>query len=989
MRVVLTSLAVALVATLCVALVAPLLIDWSSHRAEIAARLSALTGGEVTLGGEITARLLPTPYVEIGEGAVAGPGPDAPRLTFASARLELALVKLASGAIRFTDIRLDRPVLTLRRRADGALNLPQAPPGRAGGIGFDRLVVSDGKVVVEASQGAPRREIDGIALIGDASSLAGPYHVSGSFEGPERAPVVFRLATEPKADGRIPVRLAVDSGKSWPALEFDGAADGSIVSGAAKLTGAVATPEGETPWRAAGRLVADSSRVALDPAQFRFGPDERGVQAEGSAALALASPPRLSLDIRAKQPNLDALLRRKGEDAAAPARALSLLLAALSPALDPARPHAVDARLSASQTILGGATLPDLSASLKAAPGSPLAIRLDLGLPGQTRLAANGRFEPGAAAKFVGTVDASSGDFDLFRQWAGVGAPAFAARASALADALPYRSGRLAGPVEVSAVGFSGQGLTITLDRSTLTGGLAFTEPVGAEPGRLFLDLATPSLDLASLPNVGLATIMLSDLDLSVSLGADALHVADVNDAALETGSLSLKLTKTGPDVRLDRFRVENLGGASVEAEGASGEDGISLAGHIRAGQLRDFAALVARLAPGPWTSLVAGRADLLSPAALAFEAHGQAGSVTTFSAKGSLGRTQASLSLEPGPRGSGQAIAASLDAPDTAALLRQLGLPASDQAKSGSAHVTLDAAGTFEGGYDVNGAATLAGVDLSGRGRFLPQAQGDAARLFGSVKAKGANVAPLLATLGFAPQGGPALGPADASADLTLRGDDWAVSKLAASVAGVKAKGEFTYHPAAAAAADALAAPDISRALEAVGGPGAPSAPPSHPEIAGELSLDRLSLGGLVSSRPGAARAAEAGRRLVGRQIRRAAAQSSPRLDPIVGRRAFPDGRLDRAKLPDPPRPRQGPARTRRDRRELARGLRLGSRDAPAHRRIGHALRRARRGPPGDPPDRICRGGRRGARLRFDRTKSRGADRGPRGKRKRPLRRR
>ncbi len=218
MRVVLTSLAVALVATLCVALVAPLLIDWSSHRAEIAARLSALTGGEVTLGGEITARLLPTPYVEIGEGAVAGPGPDAPRLTFASARLELALVKLASGAIRFTDIRLDRPVLTLRRRADGALNLPQAPPGRAGGIGFDRLVVSDGKVVVEASQGAPRREIDGIALTGDASSLAGPYHVSGSFEGPERAPVVFRLATEPKADGRIPVRLAVDSGKSWPAL---------------------------------------------------------------------------------------------------------------------------------------------------------------------------------------------------------------------------------------------------------------------------------------------------------------------------------------------------------------------------------------------------------------------------------------------------------------------------------------------------------------------------------------------------------------------------------------------------------------------------------------------------------------------------------------------------------------------------------------------------------------------------------------------------
>ena len=846
MRVVLTSLAVALVAALFVALVAPLFVDWSSHRADIAARLSALTGGQVTLAGPITAQLLPTPFFEVGEGSVTGPTPDAPKLTFASARLELALVKLMSGKIRFNDIRLDKPVLTLSRRPDGSLDLPKALPlDRAGEIGFDRLVVTNGQITMAEAGGSPAQKIERIAFTADAPSLAGPFRVVGSFAGPGGEPVGFRAATQKQAGGRTPLRLSVDPGKSWPALEFDGAIEGAAIAGSASVIGAASGPEGEVPWRASGTLIADVFHAALNPVEIRFGPEERAVRAEGSARLGFGEAARLNIELKAKQANLDALLRKKGEDAAAPVRALSLASTVLAPIFDGARPLAVEARLSAGQTILGGDTLPGLSASLSASPDSALAIGFDFVLPGNTRFKGDGRLEPGPAAKFVGTIDASSDEFGIFRSWAGAGAPRFAARASAFSEALPYHSLRLAGPVEISAVGISGQKVTLTLGRSTLIGSVAFTAPVGSDRGRLFLDLSSPSLDVAKPPDLPGSMSLVDDLDLSLSLSADALHVADLSDGPIDTGPVFLTLTKTGPEIRLERLSISNLGGASVDAAGASGLAGVTLAGHVRADRLRDFATLISRLTSKDWTRLAAERADLLMPAVLAFEAHGAASqSVTSFAAKGTLARTEVALNVEPGPRDSGQAIALAFDAPDVADLLRQFGLSAARSARTGRAHVAIDASGDLSNGYDVNGAAILAGTNITGRGRFLPEAQGEDARLFGSLKVSAANVSPLLAAFGVAPLGD-AIGSADVGADVTLRGAQWTISRLAGTVAGVKVKGELTYR--AAADVTGAAAPDISRAIEALGGGDGAAGQQAPPLIGGRLSLDHLSFGSLA----------------------------------------------------------------------------------------------------------------------------------------------
>ena len=756
LRAFLTFLALALIAVLSVALVAPRLVDWSAHRDGIADQLGAITGGDVTLTGPVSLELLPTPYLSLGKGSVTSRGPDKARLDFASARLELALAKLAGGNFRFTEIRLEKPELSLNRGADGAPLLPSIPPARVNSIGFDRLVVANGRIRLAAGAGKPALDIASVGLEGDAPSLSGPFRISGRFAGSAGAPVIFRADSEKSGAAGTPLRLSVDGGPGWPAIEFDGAVEGRALAGTATFIGSAAG-EGAAvmPWRAKGDLRADSGGASLKPADFRFGPEERAISGEGSAALIFGSPARLSLDVKSKQTNVDGLMRRKDENATPPARTLAALMNALAPSLQADRPIALDARLTIGNVILGGETLSPVSASLNAEPARPPVIRVDLGLPGDTRLHADGRIETGAAAAFAGTVDFASESLPALRAWASQGAPAFAARIAVAANALPYRRAALKGVVEASAVAVSGSELTLTLGDSRLQGALALTAPVGAEQGRLFADMTSDSLDIAAPNDFSASLGALGGLDLSLALVANRLHVARPDGADIESGSLALKLTKTGQVVRLERLSLADLGGATLEAQGGSGPDGLTASGRLSAKRLGDFAALISHAFPGDAARWLAARADALSPAALTFAARGADAQTAAFTVNGTVGATRVKLSADPGPNGQGRAGALTMDADDAGALLRQLGF-AVRGALGGRAHAALTAAGTADGTYDGDGSASLAGVDLSGRGRFVSGAASDQAKLFGSAKVKSANAGPLLAALGLGGSGLP-----------------------------------------------------------------------------------------------------------------------------------------------------------------------------------------------------------------------------------------
>src|SRR5580700_812664 len=211
---------------------------------------------------------------------------------------------------------------------------------------------------------------------------------------PANAPVAFRLASEKPGPAGTPLRLSVDAGPSWPAAEFDGALEvdpaaglgGLRFAGAATLTGTAPGEDAPTPWRVAGPMTVDFDQATLRQAEFRLGSEERGIRADGDAKLAFGSPAQISVALRAKQVNIDSLMRRKGEDGVAPARALTLITRIVAAALQGRESQAsIDAQVFAQPIILGSQTLPDARAMLKAAPGAPLNLAFNLGLPGQSR----------------------------------------------------------------------------------------------------------------------------------------------------------------------------------------------------------------------------------------------------------------------------------------------------------------------------------------------------------------------------------------------------------------------------------------------------------------------------------------------------------------------------------------------------------------------------------------------------------------------------
>ena len=137
---------------------------------------------------------------------------------------------------------------------------------------------------------------------------------------------------------------------------------------------------------------------------------------------------------------------------------------------------------------------------------------------------------------------------------------------------------------------------------------------------------------------------------------------------------------------------------------------------------------------------------------------------------------------------------------------------------------------------------------------------------------------------------------------------------------------------------------PDVSRAEEAVNGPGADATALPPPALTGELSIDRLRLADLAALALGPAQPASRRSGVVGGQIRRAAARPSARGVAGERRRADARGRARRPGVLDQSPARQGAARSRRRRHAARRRRRLRPRDAEAQRRDRDVCRRLER---------------------------------------------
>ncbi len=796
LREILTIIASLLIVVLTAALVGPWFVDWTAHRDWVESELSRVSGAKVRVAGAIDLKLLPVPRLVMSSVHVSSTRADGPLLDIENVKLELAVEALVRGELRFTEAVLSKPQLSLVRKAGGALVIPRTPNFKASGVQVERLSVTEGSLALRPEAGGTPFVLGGLDFLGEASTLAGPFRGAGEVHiGGVSAK--YRFSTAALEEDRIRLKAILDEGPLTPRGDLDGnlifrqSDDGTrfAFEGTAAFSATSQVAGAPVPWRLAGNLKADAQQAVLDPAELRAGGEDRALLANGSAEFIFGASPHGVLTMSARQLDIDRLLADDSGASGSGARLAALIGSTFSDTGLGARlPWPLTLSLSSPTAVVAGETLTDMRAELGLQFGKPLGVKVSVNGPARSNVALDGVVEAGRAAAFRGHIDVGSRDLPRLTEWLSVSTPDLAAR---LRD-LPFRSLTIAGDVEASAGGVIGRDLAIQADRSRFAGTIAFTRAMGTERARLFGDLTSDALDLDGIPELAGPARFAADMDLSLALDARAVRLARFGEGVVDAGHIDFKLLKDADNLKLERFSVANIGGASLSATGQIGDGVASLDAKLEAARLGDLAALLRRVAPGQAADALAARAVALSPARLNVAARGKVGDgglqIENLKIDGSARGTKIATVAQPSARSLD--FAATFENPDGPMLLRQIGLDTVPLTDTGPGRLRILAKGAPAGGYEADVEGRAAGSDLSFKGHVdgsltLPIAQG-------RLDLRSQDATPLLRVLALALPDVTAGLDASVQASLDLTRERLKLDEIAGRVAGAAFSGQI-----------------------------------------------------------------------------------------------------------------------------------------------------------------------------------------------------
>lgn len=789
MRDLLTIVASIIILVLTLALVGPWFVDWTARRGWVESELSRISGARVRVSGDVDLKLLPVPRLQLTGVRVSSTRGEGPSLDVAAVRLELAAASLLRGELRFTDADLERPQLTLSRLEGGALVLPRMPNFAPSGVQIERLGLRDGSIAFR-EPGAPTVVVGGLDFTGEAASLAGPFKGSGVLRvGAD--PIRYRFTTGQIEGDRLRLKLIVDESAIAPRADLEGALS-FVSTGSGALpnfegTGAFSATDmiagAPVPWRLAGPLKIDGARAALEPADLRAGDDQRAIAATGAVALSFQPALRLDAQLVARQLDFDRLLAADKQAAPAGRRLAAMLADAVADASISERlPFPLAVSLSSPAATLAGESLTDLRGELALAAGQAPRVKLAANGPARSALSMEGAVETGVAAAFRGRVDLSARDLPRFSDWLALSLPEEARR---LRD-LPFRSLDLAGDVEWSAAGALGRNLTLRLDRSELAGVMAFTRATATESPRLFADLTSNALDLDGLPELAGPARLAADMRLSLGLEARAVRLERFGAGYVDAGRIGLKLVKDEAGARLEKFAIENIGGANVSATARFGDAGAQVDARLDAARLGDLASLAQRIAPGPFADALAKRATALSPARLILSAQGQGAALRDLRIEGATRGTRIDIQAQGGP--DSLEFSASADNADAVMLMRQIGLDTVPLTGLGAGRAQMRAKGSLAQGFETSVRLNAARGEAAFEGRVSPE-KGEWG---GELRLRTPDAAPLLQALAVALPDAHAGLPVEGSAQVSQADGVLSFTKVAGVVSGAFVNGDL-----------------------------------------------------------------------------------------------------------------------------------------------------------------------------------------------------
>jgi len=585
----LLGLAIAFIIALLAALIGPYYIDWNQFRPQFEAEAGKIIGVPVRVGGELDARLLPTPTLRL-RAVTFGGNNDLGRLRADKLDVEFSLGSLMRGEWRATELSVGGMAVDVGLDARGRVDLPSTASGtfNLASLAIERLNLS-GRIALHDAASRSTLELNDIAFSGDVRSLAGSVRGDGSFTT-RGVRYPFRVSSGPSADGSATrLHLNIDPGERAILADLEGVLafdnrqpkfDGALTLAvpATKKAGGV----GPTPWKLATRLKADPAGAKFDQIDASFGTEDTALKLGGVGDLRFGASPLLRAVLSARQVDAD---RLTAKDDADPQRVVAALRAGL--AAIPQVPIPAQIEFNADQIMLGGRPLQNIATELATDGRSWTFRRLELRAPGMTQLSLNGA-APGADS-FSGRLSVESSDPDTLVAWL---------QGRSEINRRSTRPLRLAGDVTIAANHFAIDRLKADIDGGAVEGRIAFVQTGASKGSGIDAALRADRLDLDAAASfvralAGPQGEWPEEAKLSLDIGRAV-------SAGQELRPFAAKLAYSPASLSLEQLRFGQPGGVTTEASGSFDRTNATgkLALKSSANSLRELTALIEPLAP-------------------------------------------------------------------------------------------------------------------------------------------------------------------------------------------------------------------------------------------------------------------------------------------------------------------------------------------------------------------------------------------------------
>ncbi len=569
-----------LVLVLFAALIGPYFVDWSSYRQDFEREAGRILGQKVKVLGEADARLLPFPSVTF-DNVVVGEGQDgAPMMTIETFSMDAELAPFLSGEIRIFDMRIEKPVATVRLSDDGeldwALRSDKALPGKS--LVLENIRVSDARILIVDDQNGREHLLDRLNMKMSAKSIAGPWQMDGDAELNGYKGGFSLIAGTPLENGSIRLRARLMPENEPFSIELEGDAQiedlkpqykGSFLVQAVNPQMQQNDPtakgkRGRRPLyaKAQGVFELDNERLRIEDYRLETGSAKDPYVISGEATLDTGPNPEFLLIADGQQLNISSVGSDQDTDAnAGESKSLEQRLATLRSLVSwapvPQMPGRVSMALPAIVT--GDTTIRDVLIEARPDGRYWKVERLEAKFPGRTQFLATGQLGVGSSFGFSGEVIVASNQPSGFASW--------------LTDSVDpairkLEAAGLSAKVDLSTQLQRFDQLEIAVGSAQLKGRLERVVPIQGRPS-LSLQLDGDEVDADALRAFAGLIVgdghenRLADHDISARLSADTFLMSGV---LAKDADLSLRLK--GGTLDIDRLTVNDLSGASISGVG-------------------------------------------------------------------------------------------------------------------------------------------------------------------------------------------------------------------------------------------------------------------------------------------------------------------------------------------------------------------------------------------------------------------------------------